>query len=223
MDFAIIEKVVNAFLPLGLKEIIPSTIGEPFLYSRFEDFLKLAEKHSLKVNITTNGTFPNGGIEKWAPMLLPVLSDIKFSAMHGKLPEWLMENILEFMQRVKGKQTVSIQATLNKNDKLDEMPAGVNRVKVNEAWLLNVNRISLPNSQFGNCRFLGKEFWVWVDGTFQVCPNPDARFGMRTRIPFGDFGNFAEQEPIGIWNGKKYRDFCENYKENSICKNCRML
>jgi len=217
MDFAIIEKVVNAFLPLGLKEIIPSTVGEPFLYSRFEDFLLFAKKTNIKVNITTNGTFPNGGLKKWLPLLLPVLSDIKFSAMHGKIPN----SVFEFINESKiSKSTITIQATLDKGDKLDEIPKGVDRVKINEPWILNS---PLPtNLQLKECRFLSKEIWVWVDGTFQACPNPDARFGMRTKFPFGDFGNFAIQDPLSIWNGTAYRNFCENYKENAICKNCKM-
>jgi len=218
MDFGIIEKVVNAFLPLGLKEIIPSTIGEPFLYSRFEDFLLLAKKTDVKVNITTNGTFPNGGLKKWLPLLLPVLSDIKFSAMHGKIPQ----SIFEFIDECKiDKPTITIQATLDKNDKLDEIPKGVDRIKINEPWILN-SQPSILNSQLKECRFLNKDIWVWVDGTFQVCPNPDARFGMRTKFPFGDFGNFLAQDPLSIWNGEAYRNFCDNYKENVICKNCKM-
>ena len=217
MDFAIIERVVDAFLPLGLKEIIPSTIGEPFLYSRFEDFLLLAKRKNIKINITTNGTFPNGGLKKWLPLLLPVLSDIKFSAMHGKIPNGIFEFINESKMN---KFAITIQATLDKGDKLDEVPKGVDRVKINEPWILNS---PLPvDSQLKECRFLGKEIWVWVDGTFQVCPNPDARFGMRTKFPFGDFGNFATQNPLSIWNGAVYKNFRENYKENTICKNCKM-
>jgi len=217
MDFALIERVVKAFLPHGLTEIIPSTIGEPFMYSHFEDFLKLAKKYNIKVNITTNGTFPNGGIEKWRPLLEPVLSDIKFSAMHGKIPKsaWLVES---GEWRV---ESVSIQATLDENDRLDEVPKCVKRIKINKPWILN-SQLSTLNSQLSNCKFLGKEAWVWVDGTFQVCPNPDARFGMRTKFPFGDFGNFALQDPLEIWNGERYRKFCENYKENPICQKCRM-
>ncbi|MDR2584551.1 MAG: radical SAM protein [Fibromonadaceae bacterium] len=216
MDFEIIEKVVNAFLPLGLKEIIPSTIGEPFLYSRFEDFLLLAKKTDVKVNLTTNGTFPNGGLKKRLPLLLTVLSDIKFSAMHGKIPQ----SIFEFIDECKiNKPKITIQATLDKNDKLDEIPKGVDRIKINEPWILNKPLSSIPTD---DCPFLTKEAWVWVDGTFQVCPNPDARFGMRTKFPFGDFGNFLAQDPLSIWNGTAYRNFCKNYKENAICKNCKM-
>ena len=98
------------------------------------------------------------------------------------------------------------------------MPSGVDRIKINEPWILGNKKWEMEN----NCRFLMREAWVWVDGTFQVCPNPDARFGMRTRFPFGDFGNFATDNPVEVWNGEKYRDFCESYKENSICKNCKM-
>lgn len=226
MDFAIIEKVVKAFLPHGLKEIIPSTIGEPFLYSHFEDFLELAKKHNLKVNLTTNGTFPNGGVKKWLPLLRPVLSDIKFSAMHGKIPQSVKEFIdelrVESGKRRVNKPTITVQATLDEDDELDEIPAGVDRVKINKPWILNSNsQFSTTNSQL-ECKFLTKEAWVWVDGTFQVCPNPDARFGMRTRTPFGDFGNFATQNPLEIWNGTAYRNFCKNYKKHPICKSCKM-
>jgi len=136
--------------------------------------------------------------------------------MHGKIPQ----SISEFINRASN-SSITIQATLNKNDKLDEIPKGIDRIKINQPWILNNSQLSL-NSQLKNCPFLGKEAWVWVDGTFQVCPNPDARFGMRTKFPFGDFGNFIAQEPWEIWNGKKYRDFCKNYKEHLICKNCKM-
>jgi hypothetical protein len=222
MDFAIIEKVVEAFLPLGLREIIPSTIGEPFLYSHFEDFLNLAKKHGLKVNLTTNGTFSS----EWIPKLLPVLSEIKFSAMHGKIPKGVSEFIAgtrDWGLGTRDKLTITIQATLSENDKLDEIPKGVDRVKINKPWILN-SPVPSPQSPVpaNNCAFLKKELWVWVDGAFQVCPNPDARFGMRTKFPFGDFGNFAMQNPLEIWNGAAYRNFCENYKENPICKNCKM-
>ena len=245
MDFAIIERVVEAFLPLGLTEIIPSTIGEPFLYSHFEDFLKLAKKHNLKVNITTNGTFPNG----ISPLLFEVLSDIKFSAMHGKIPKSIFDfigkkslsNLRNFNNfsgsppiffRPQGELgerrwlqknnfTVSIQATLSENDILDEIPAGVDRVKINAPWILGQKKIS-GNCELGDCPFLGKHIWVWVDGTFQVCPNPDARFAKKTKFPFGDFGNFAYENPIEIWNGARYANFCKNYKENIICKDCSM-
>ncbi len=215
MDFEIIEKTVKAFLPHGLKEIIPSTIGEPFLYSRFEDFLNLAKKYNIKVNITTNGTFPNGGIERWMPLLQPVLSDIKFSAMHGRVPQSVEEVV---SGRWLVASSISIQATLGKDDKLDKEPEGVGRIKINEPWVLGHGTWDMRH----DCPFLGRDIWVWVDGTFQVCPNPDARFGMRTKFPFGDFGNFATQDPLEIWNGKKYREFCKNYKENSLCKNCKM-
>lgn len=224
MDFAIIEHVVKVFLPLGLKEIIPSTIGEPFLYSRFEDFLLLAKENNLKVNITTNGTFPNGGLEKWFYLLQPVLSDIKFSAMNGKIPGTVKAfiNMLNSGGELSIKPTVTIQATLNLNDKLGEIPKGVDRIKINKAWLVNKFVVSCFEQTDGDCPFLGKHIWVWVDGTFQVCPNPDARFGMQTKFPFGDFGNFANQNPLEIWNSPKYREFCASYKTNAICKTCKM-
>ena len=41
MRFEIIETTVDDAVPLGLKEIIPSTMGEPLLYQDFEQIIQL--------------------------------------------------------------------------------------------------------------------------------------------------------------------------------------
>jgi MoaA/NifB/PqqE/SkfB family radical SAM enzyme len=64
---------------LGVREIIPSTMGEPLLYSGFERIIFLCKKFSIKLNLTTNGTFPKKDIHTWAELLIPVCSDIKIS------------------------------------------------------------------------------------------------------------------------------------------------
>ena len=79
MDFDIIQRVVESTTKFGIKEIIPSTMGEPLLYSDFEKMIELVETYSLKLNLTTNGTFPKLGVEKWSELILPVASDIKIS------------------------------------------------------------------------------------------------------------------------------------------------
>lgn len=77
-----IEQVESIFLQcrnLGVKEIIPSTMGEPLIYKGMERILELAAEYQIAVNLTTNGTFPRKTVEEWAELIVPVTSDIKFS------------------------------------------------------------------------------------------------------------------------------------------------
>ena len=79
MPLEVIERVVADAAPHGLEEIIPSTMGEPLLYDHFEDILALCERYGVRLNLTTNGTFPRLGPHKWARRIVPVTSDVKVS------------------------------------------------------------------------------------------------------------------------------------------------
>lgn len=79
MPFEVIERVVADAAPHGLREIIPSTMGEPLLYERFEDIIGLCHRFNVMLNLTTNGTFPRLGAERWAELIVPVTSDVKIS------------------------------------------------------------------------------------------------------------------------------------------------
>jgi len=95
MDFQIIEEVIEDTFNYGLKEIIPSTMGEPLLYKNFIDLIKIAKHRNLKINLTTNGTFPRLGAEEWAKLILPIASDVKIS-INGAIKEtneFIMEGI----------------------------------------------------------------------------------------------------------------------------------
>ena len=109
MPFELIRKVVEEGATKGLKEIIPSTMGEPLLYKDFDRILDLCERHGLKLNLTTNGTFPRGGVKKWAPKIVPVTSDVKISwngatketheeIMKGTAWEKVRGNVTEFIR-----------------------------------------------------------------------------------------------------------------------------
>ena len=82
MPIETIRKIINESKGTPLIEIIPSTMGEPLLYKDFDEIIKLCHEHNLKLNLTTNGSFPIKGAKKWAELLIPVCSDIKFS-MNG--------------------------------------------------------------------------------------------------------------------------------------------
>ena len=129
MNPVIIEKVVSSAVPRGLKEIIPSTMGEPLLYPHFNIILRIARNGNVKMNLTTNGTFPRLGAREWGERILPIASDVKIS-INGSIPQISerimkglnhkkqMQNIVEFIQvrdgvRRSGKNwpTVTFQVT----------------------------------------------------------------------------------------------------------------
>ena len=129
MDYEIIKRTIERLKYHGLKEIIPSTMGEPLLYPHFEEMLNLCKKHGIKMNITTNGTFP-GGVEYWTDKLLDSVSDIKFSinGITPKINEEIMcgintnkqkENIIYYIKRKQEKAskcTVTLQCTFMKTN-----------------------------------------------------------------------------------------------------------
>ena len=80
MPIGLVRRVVaDAAAAGGLREIIPSTMGEPLLYEHFEDVLALCAQHGVRLNLTTNGTFPRRGAKAWAERIVPVASDVKIS------------------------------------------------------------------------------------------------------------------------------------------------
>ena len=70
-------------------------MGEPLLYPEFLKIVELAKKHKLKINLTTNGTFPRYGVKKWGELILPLASDIKISINGAtkRLNEKIMQGI----------------------------------------------------------------------------------------------------------------------------------
>ena len=79
MPIALIRKVLEESVGTPLREIIPSTMGEPLLYGDFDEILDLCKKFGVKLNLTTNGTFPRRGVRDWAERIVPVTSDVKIS------------------------------------------------------------------------------------------------------------------------------------------------
>lgn len=105
----------------GLREVIPSTMGEPLLYSKFAELLDYCSAAHIPMNLTTNGTFPGvwgerDGLQK----LVRGCSDIKVSCMgflELAFEKW-KENVLRLIEAAdgikNGAATVSLQVTLHK-------------------------------------------------------------------------------------------------------------
>ena len=151
-----------------LREVIPSTMGEPLLYSHFDELLELCRALGIPLNLTTNGTFP-GKWGSYAAMELLLLSccDIKVSYLASERFDGWKANV-EKLVRVRDRlrenaesagdagvkcaetaesrvATVSLQVTLHKKN-LQEVPAlvswasanGIDRIKWNKVVLLSV-------------------------------------------------------------------------------------
>lgn len=82
MPFATVRAAIENALKEGLREVIPSTMGEPLLYSHFSELLELCVVSGVPVNLTTNGSFPGTwGTEQGMRSLLRACRDIKVSCM----------------------------------------------------------------------------------------------------------------------------------------------
>ena len=94
MNITLIESIIKASQNTALEEIIPSTMGEPLLYKDFDSIINLCKQFKIKLNLTTNGTFPVKGAKEWADLIVPIASDIKIS-WNGATPhtqEKIMQN-----------------------------------------------------------------------------------------------------------------------------------
>lgn len=79
MDIETVENIFQQAEALGVKEIIPSTMGEPLMYKGIERIFELSQKHNIRINLTTNGTFPRLSMKEWSALIIPNTSDIKIS------------------------------------------------------------------------------------------------------------------------------------------------
>lgn len=77
-----LEPIFEQAKKIGVTEMIPSTMGEPLIYKHFAHFVELCYKHNIKMNLTTNGTFPRTTektVTEWAKLIVPITTDVKIS------------------------------------------------------------------------------------------------------------------------------------------------
>ena len=109
MDIRVLEQVLDELKDSPPREIIPSTMGEPLLYKHFDRIVELCQLYGIRLNLTTNGTFPQRGVREWAALILPVGSDVKISIngatagtqesiMRNTLLDTIVENIRLFVR-----------------------------------------------------------------------------------------------------------------------------
>lgn len=159
MDVQLIRKILEDARGTPLREIIPSTMGEPLLYKDFDKIIDLCHEFNLKLNLTTNGSFPVKGVEKWAHRIIPVASDVKFSwngatkethesIMLGSKWHDVRQNLETFLairdeyaQKGINKASVTLQLTFLESNLYElegivrmAISLGVNRVKGHHLW-----------------------------------------------------------------------------------------
>ncbi len=158
-----LEKIFENAKQLKVKEIIPSTMGEPLLYKHFLKIVELCKKHQIQMNLTTNASFPKlhgFSVEDWAKLLVPIISDVKFSfngatkqtqekIMLGSKLEKVLENIQvyisyrnQYFENFGYYSRCSFQLTFMESN-LEEIPqiiklaseVDIDRVKGHHLWV----------------------------------------------------------------------------------------
>jgi MoaA/NifB/PqqE/SkfB family radical SAM enzyme len=92
----------------ALREVIPSTMGEPLLWGGLDALLDACAAAGLALNLTTNGTWPGRGPRAWGERLWPVARDVKVSwnGATAATAEALMPG-LDFAAAVEGVREVA--------------------------------------------------------------------------------------------------------------------
>lgn len=236
---AAIEKYAAARDASGnrlLREVIPSTMGEPLLYSHFDELLEFCRSIGIPLNLTTNGTFPG----KWAhesamELLLLSCSDIKVSHLASeqfggwkanveKLV-WVRNRLRENATRI---ATVSLQVTLHRKN-LDMVPdlvewassIGIARIKWNTVVFLSVAPAALK-SEFALDAGLDKVRSLILDATARSGGTVRNEGSLFMKIPCGHFSQVDDTCPFTdeVWilpDGSE--DHCPNPERRYVDKN----
>ncbi len=160
------EWIENIFLEaknLGVEEIIPSTMGEPLLYQHTDLFFELAKKYQIKINLTTNGTFPKKTVQDWAKLIIPVTSDTKISinGATAKTAENIMQGI-DFQQQIQ-----NIREFVNYRNQHFTSTGFYSRITFQLTFMQN-NMHELPEivklaAKLGIDRIKGHHLWTHFD------------------------------------------------------------
>lgn len=159
MPIELLRRILDESRDTPLREVIPSTMGEPLLYAHFDELIDACMAQGILLNLTTNGTFPRKGAREWARRLVPITSDVKISwngatqrtqeeVMRGVRWERVWENVRTFIAvrdehvRAGGHSCrVTLQLTFLETN-IGELAdivrlaasMGVNRVKGHHLW-----------------------------------------------------------------------------------------
>lgn len=214
--------------------------GEPLLHPNIIEFLKLAEKYNLKVNLTTNGTlFPNLSKEL---SNCKSLNKINFS-LHSEnsIPNYC-KKIFESVENLSKNIIVIYRLWTLKNNELDEKSTIIveklkehyklskeiveklkttNNIKINpQIYVDKDNEFIWPSinnhKSCGYCHALKTHIGILVDGTVvPCCLDSDGIINL---------GNIFTNTLEEIINSPKYQKLKKSFQDRNpseeLCKSC---
>lgn len=196
MPFGFIEKTVAEAAAMGLREIIPSTMGEPLLYRHFDGIIDLCRQYGLTLNLTTNGSFPGRPVEEWAKRIAPVCSDIKIS-WNGSRKE-IQESIMPPSDLCE--MTENLKRFLDVREKTFEMTGHYCRVTL-QMTFMESNLDDLPGMvnmaiDFGVDRLKGHHLWAHFPEIKRLSLRKDSESTKRWNSMLGVVRDIVRNRPL---------------------------
>ena len=204
MPFEWIEPIIEEASKIGIREIIPTTMGDPLVTLHFEKIIAAVKKYGLKLNVTHNGTFPGKSVQEWANLIIPVTSDIKISwngsksetaesIMKGISFEKAKMNLEDFIterNQIYGDSghycSISLQLTYMTLN-FEEIPeiiefaisAGVDRIKGHHLWthFEEIENLSLKNNKTSISKW--NQF---IDNLPEIKKRLEAKYGRNVKL-----------------------------------------
>lgn len=216
--------------------------GEPLLHPDIVEFLDLADKYNLKVNLTTNGTLFPKVVDKIKDK--KALHKINFSLhCENEYPHYL-ENIFKNVEKLSTNVVVIYRLWTLENNKIDEKSQKIvekleefynlspetvekinkeNNIKISSTIYVDKdNEFIWPEDLLGTkestgfCHALKTHIAILVDGTVVPCCL-DAN-------GYVSLGNIFENSLEEIINSDKYQKLQKSFQDNKpcvkLCKNC---
>lgn len=238
---SIIQKIKNYtdYIYLHVK-------GEPFLHPNLVEFINLAEKYNLKVNLTSNGTILLKEVLNTGALRQINFSLHSFEGEDESQKEEYIKNILNFSKLAQNKnKIISLRLWNIHNNELDNKNSSTLKIlsefyqiplisdtfergkgiKLSDKIYLNFEEIfQWPNlnndytSDVGFCHGLNTHLAILVDGTVVPCCLDDN--GVI------NLGNINEVENlVEILNKEKTQNIIEGFKKRvcieELCKHCQ--
>ena len=177
--------------------------GEPLLHPKIIDFLKLAEKYNLKVNLTTNGTLFPKLIEKLKDC--KALHKINFSLhCEQNIPNY-EEEIFKNVEKLSPDTVIIYRLWTLKDNKLDEKSTKIVE-KLEKHYNLSPETVEKLKTQIA----------ILADGTVVPC--------CLDSNGIINLGNIYTESIEEIQNKERYQNLKKSFQDRKpsekICKSC---
>lgn len=214
--------------------------GEPLLHPQIIEFLILAEKYNLNVNLTTNGTLFPKLVDKLKNC--KALHKINFSLHCEQNNPIYEEEIFQNVEKLSPDTVIIYRIWALKNNKLDENPTKIveklskyynlstktveklkseNNVKIHSTIYVDKdNEFEWPSitnkKSCGYCHALKTQIAILVDGTIVPC--------CLDSNGIIDLGNIYQESIEEIQNKERYQKLKKSFQDRKpseeLCKSC---